>query len=300
MNISQILGQLANVRKSRSGWTARCPAHEDKRNSLSITEGSDGRILVKCFANCTFEEICTAKGWNPSELFAHSNGNGSRKPSPRIVAEYDYPDERGDLLYQNVRYQPKDFRQRRPDGNGGWTWNLDGVRRVLYRLPEVITASDVLYVEGEKDTDTGKALGITSTTSGAAGSWRPEFSETLRGKRVTIIADADTPGRKHAQQAAHSLHGKAQSVKVLDLPGAKDLSEWVENGGTREALLELIHGAPEWTAQSADTDTLLDDLFAFVRRFVSLSLSQARVVALWIAHTHAIDAADSTPYLAIK
>ena len=117
MNISQILAQLANVRKSGRGWTARCPAHEDKRNSLSITEGSDSRILVKCFANCTFEGICAAKGWKPSDLFAqtNTNGNGSRKPSPRIVAEYDYRDERGELLYQNVCYEPKDFRQRRPD-----------------------------------------------------------------------------------------------------------------------------------------------------------------------------------------
>src|ERR1700737_3378329 len=146
MNVSQILGQLANVRKSGSGWNARCPAHEDKRNSLSITEGSDGRILVKCFANCTFEKICAAKGWKASDLFAqpNGNGNGSRKSSPRTVAEYDYRGESGELLYQIVRYEPKDFRQRRPDGKGGWTWKLDGVRRVLYRLPEVITASDVL------------------------------------------------------------------------------------------------------------------------------------------------------------
>jgi hypothetical protein len=301
MNISQILGQLANVRKSGGAWTARCPAHEDKRNSLSITEGGDGRILVKCFANCTFEEICSAKGWKSSDLFAKSNSNGSqtRKSSPRIVAEYDYRDEHGELLYQNIRYQPKDFRVRRPDGNGGWIWNLDGVRRVLYRLPEVIAASDVLFVEGEKDADTGKALGITSTTSGAVGSWREEFEEPLRGKRITIIPDADTPGRKHALRIAASFAGKVESVKVLELPGAKDLSAWLERGGTRDALLELIHAAPEWTTRSVDTAPILDDLFAFVRRFVSVSLSQARVVALWIAHTHAIDAADATPYLAI-
>jgi putative DNA primase/helicase len=210
MNISQILGQLANVRKSGSGWTARCPAHEDKRNSLSITESSDGRILVKCFADCTFEGICAAKGWKHSDLFAQTNGNGNRTPksSPRIVAEYEYRDERGELLYQNIRYQPKDFRARRPDGNGGWIWNLDGVRRVLYRLREVTAASDVLFVEGEKDADAGKALGMASTTSGAVGSWREEFSEPLRGKRITIIPDADAPGRKHAQRVAASLAGK--------------------------------------------------------------------------------------------
>jgi putative DNA primase/helicase len=124
MNISQILGQLANVRKSGSGWTARCPAHEDKRNSLSITEGSDGRILVKCFANCTFEKICAAKVWKASDLFVppNGNGNGLRKSPRRIGAEYDYRGESGELLYQIVRYDQKDFRQRRPGGNWGRTW----------------------------------------------------------------------------------------------------------------------------------------------------------------------------------
>jgi len=298
MNIPQILDQLEKVRKSGRGWTARCPAHEDKNNSLSIGQGDDGRILLKCFAGCTFEGICAAKGWKPSDLFAQSNGNQPRKSSPRIVAEYPYADETGKLLFQNVRYEPKDFRQRRPDGNGGWAWNLDGVRRVLYRLPEVMAASDVLFVEGEKDADTGEALGLTSTTSGGAESWRAEFSETLRGKRITIISDADVPGRKHAQRVAESLHSKAASVKVIELPGAKDLSEWVEHGGTREALLDLIHAAPEWTAQSVAT--LLDELVAFVRRFVSLSLAQALVIALWIAHTHGFDAANCTPYLAVN
>ena len=252
MNISQILGQLANVRKSGSGWTALCPAHEDKRNSLSITEGSDSRILVKCFAGCIFGDLA-AKGWNLSDLFPQSNGNGngSRKPSPRIVAEYDYPDERGDLLYQNVRYQPKDFRQRRPDGNGGWTWNLDGVRRVPYRLPEVIAASDVLFVEGEKDADSGKALGITSTTSGAVGSWRAEFSEPLRGKRSPSF-----PMRTHLAgnmgSGSHIACRKSRMGQSARATRAKDLSAWLEREGTREALLDLIHAAPEWTARSVD------------------------------------------------
>ncbi len=241
MNISQILGQLANVRKSGSGWTACCPAHEDKRNSLSITEGSNGRILVKCFANCTFEKICAAKGWKASDLFAQPNGNGndSRKSSRRIVAEYEYRSESGELLYQIVRYEPKDFRQRRPDGKGGWTWKLDGVRRVLYRLSEVLAAHEVLVCEGEKDCDTARKLGLVATCNpGGAGQWREEYSEPLSGKHVAIIADADESGRRHAQQVAQSLHGKAVSVKVLELPSAKDLSEWVERGGTRETLLD--------------------------------------------------------------
>ena len=154
-------------------------------------------------------------------------------------------------------------------------------------------------VEGEKDADTGKALGIASTTSGAVGSWRAEFSEPLRGKRITVIPDADATWQETCAARCRIACRKSRIGKVLELPGAKDLSAWLERGGTREALLSLIHAAPEWTARSVDTAPMLDDLFAFVRRFVSLSLSQARVVAVWIAHTHVIDASDATPYLAI-
>jgi hypothetical protein len=229
----------------------------------------------------------------------YPRSTATRYKKRRILAEYPYTDESGKLLYQNVRYEPKDFRQRCPDGNGGWTWKLGDVRRVLYRLPEVLAATDILFVEGEKDADTGKALGFSATTSGAVGTWQDEFSEPLRGKRIVIIADVDAPGRKHAEQVARSLHGKAQSVTVLELPNAKDLSEWTEHGGTRELLANMIQVAPEWTAQTVDAAAILDDVFSFIRRFVFLSPSQTRVVALWIAHTHAIDAADATAYLAI-
>ncbi|HXN71357.1 MAG TPA: DUF3631 domain-containing protein [Candidatus Acidoferrales bacterium] len=217
----------------------------------------------------------------------------------RIVAEYSYTDEHGATLYQNVRFEPKDFRQRRPNGSGGWTWKLGNVRRVLYRLPEVLAAKEVLLVEGEKDADAARALGFMATSSGAAGTWRKEFSDPLCGKLVTIIADADDPGRKHAQRVARLLLGKAESLKLLELPGAKDLFEWVEHGGSRATLLDLIESTPEWKPQAVNGSTILDEVFGYIRRFVSLSESQARVVALWIFHTHLLSSAFSTPYLAI-
>lgn len=94
-------------------------------------------------------------------------------------------------------------------------------------------ASSVVVLEGEKDVETARRLGFVATcNSGGAGKWREEYSEALRGKDVTIIADADEPGRKHAQQVAQSLWGNARLIKVLELPGAKDLSEWVERGGS--------------------------------------------------------------------
>ena len=72
------------------------------------------------------------------------------------IETYDYTDETGQLLYQNCRYNPKTFKQRRPDGAGDYIWDLNGTRRVLYRLPELLRADSnkwVFYCEGEKDTD---------------------------------------------------------------------------------------------------------------------------------------------------
>ncbi len=242
-----ILSRFECVRRSGSGWTARCPAHDDKTPSLSITE-SNGKILVNCHAGCSVGEICAAAGIQMRELFEDS---ASVK---RIEAVYGYMDESGELLYEVVRYAPKEFRQRRPDGKGGWIWNLNSVRRVPYRLPEVLSAQDVIVCEGEKDCEAARNIGLASTcNAGGAGKWREDYSESLRGKRVVIIADADEPGRKHARQIAASLLGKVESLKVLELPGAKDLSEWVKRGGTRDGLLELIRDAPEWKANPSAT-----------------------------------------------
>jgi 5S rRNA maturation endonuclease (ribonuclease M5) len=203
--------------------------------------------------------VRAAAGIELSELFS------DKGTAPRIVAEYPYTDENGNLLYQVVRFEPKSFRQRRPDGIGGWEWNLNGTRRVLYRLPEVLAAKSVLVCEGEKDCETAQALGLVATCNpGGAGKWREEYSESLRGKRVVVIADADEPGRKHAQQVAASLSGKATSVKVLEFPHAKDLAEWAAMGGTRGALLEVIRNTAEWIAAA---ETATPQAGAVLRRF---------------------------------
>jgi uncharacterized protein DUF3631 len=290
--LNSVLSRLEGVCRSGSAWKALCPAHLDKNPSLSVSE-KKGKILLNCLAGCPIERVLEAAGLEWKDLFTEF------ATQPRVATEYSYTDEHGTLLYQNVRFDPKDFRLRKPNGKGGWTWKLGNVRRTLYRLPGVLTASDVLIVEGEKDADIGTTLGLTATTSGAAGTWKAEFSEPLCGKQVTVIADADGPGRKHAQQVARSLFGKVQSLKLLELPGAKDLSEWIERGGTREALLEVIQSAPKFKLQSVAGGTVLDQIYAFIRRFVSLSKSQARVAALWIVHTHFFSAAEATPYLAI-
>ena len=177
-------------------------------------------------------------------------------PQGRIVATYDYQDEDRRLLRQVVRFAPKDFRQRRPSGNGDrpWIWNVDGVRDVPYRLPELLEAdpSETVYiVEGEKDVDRLRQNGLVATTNPmGAKKWREEHSEFLGGRRAAVIADNDHDGREQVQLVAQSLSGKALSVKAVELPGLPDhgdVSDWLDSGHTVAELRELVDAAPLWS-----------------------------------------------------
>src|SRR5262249_9679842 len=159
--------------------------------------------------------ICQKAGIIHADLFYESQ----RMQEPRrIVATYDYCDAQGTLRFQAVRFDPKDFRQRRPDGNGGWISNLKAVELVLYRLPDVLAAVQsgrvVDIVEGEKDVETLRTLGRIATCNPmGAGKWYTAYNEPLRGADIVILPDNDAPGQKHAQQVAQALHGIAASVK---------------------------------------------------------------------------------------
>jgi hypothetical protein len=149
-----------------------------------------------------------------------------------------------------VRLTPKSFRQRRPDGDG-WIWGLGDVRRVPYRLPQLLAAPlDVIVfiAEGEKDVDNLVKLGVCATTApGGAGKWRDEYSEALRSRQVVILPDADEPGRLHAKQVAKALAGIAASVRVvtlMGLPAKGDVSDWISLGGTKDQLLALAKEPP--------------------------------------------------------
>jgi len=163
---------------------------------------------------------------------------------------YDYRDEAGQLLFQVVRYKPKDFRQRRPDGEGGWIWDLDSVKIVLYRLPELLKAPYqdwVLIVEGEKDVDRLCDLGFIATTCPmGAGKWRSDFNKYFEGRLVAIIPDNDDAGKRHAKQVAHNLAGIAGEIRIVqlsDLPDKGDVSDWLDAGHTKSELLALIEQA---------------------------------------------------------
>ncbi|MBO0715749.1 MAG: AAA family ATPase [Rhizobiales bacterium] len=195
-----------------------------------------------------------------------------------IVKVYDYQDENGELLFQVTRHDPKDFRQRRPDGMGGWIYNLDGVRLVPYRLPELIDAGDrtVFIVEGEKDVDNIiDVLGAPATCNPrGAGKWANcNIDGYFRNANVVIIADNDPQSRNkktgkllthedgrprfagwdHAVEVAQHLYPIASSVRVVDLkyiwqncPDKGDITDWIKAGGTIEALYDIAERTPLW------------------------------------------------------
>jgi hypothetical protein len=177
------------------------------------------------------------------------------KPGPgKIVATYDYRDEGGKLLSQTCRLDPKDFRNRRPDGNGGWIWDLKNVRRVLYNLPHVVETvargEVVLVVEGEKDVENLRKLGVVATCNpGGTNKWRPEYNESLRGGDIALVPDNDDTGHAHVNTIGQALSGIAKRVRVLllpDLPDKSDASDWIAAGGTAEQLWALVDQAPDW------------------------------------------------------
>jgi AAA domain/Homeodomain-like domain len=178
--------------------------------------------------------------------------------SPKIAAKYDYRDEAGRLLFQVVRYDPKDFRQRRPGTeHGTWVWNLEGVRRVPYQLPDLIKAvaegRTIHISEGEKDTDNLRALGFAATTNpGGVKKWQQEFSKFLCGADVVVLPHNDADGREHGEQVAASLHGIASRVRLLDIgavwpecPPKGDVSDWLLSH-TASNLRVFADALPDW------------------------------------------------------
>jgi hypothetical protein len=231
-----ILDRLRGVQRAGRGWVAFCPGHDDQaKRSLSVGLGDDGRTLLKCHAvGCTAEAITHAVQMTLADLAPPGARTNGRAPARREVASYDYTDERGTLHYQAVRYEPKDFRCRRPDGRGGWLWNLDGVRAVPYRLHELAEAARVFVAEGEKDVDALAARGLVATCNhGGAGKWREEHTAALMAAavpEVVVVPDNDSAGETHALSVARSCTAAGLAVKLVRLPGLPpkgDVSDWL-------------------------------------------------------------------------
>jgi hypothetical protein len=259
------LAQTLGGRRGGTGYIARCPAHDDRNPSLSITDGDGGKLLLHCHAGCSQEAVIDALR-NLGLWAGKSSGDTQRTPAaprhshplitpptsktsvpPRIVSTYDYTDQRGDLLYQIVRYDPKDFRQRYPSDDGGWIWKKHPTQ-VLYRLHEVREAPIAFVVEGEKDADTLREYGFVGTTKagGAASPWLDEYTEILRDKDVLVVSDNDSrekgfPGQKAAVRIFEALKGVARRVRLIAFQlGIRDITDWFAAGHSETELIYML------------------------------------------------------------
>lgn len=294
MTITEILSRFEKVKKTARGFSAVCPAHGDKAPSLSISEGSGGKILLKCFADCSTEAVLQSIDLEMKDLFADAqppivrlNGNSSTatpksakdlSTPKKILAVYEYTDERGKVLYENIRHQPKDFRQRRPDGNGGYIYNLAGIDRVPYHLPELIEAMQngndrICFTEGEKDADRLRSMGILATSFK---NWTHNLNEYIRGAHAFVFRDHDKSGIKQANDAASIIATVAKSIKVIDPWDGEpiadkhglDVSDWVDekhregldNETIREQFGLLIESTEPWQGTAVAVQTAKTDM----------------------------------------
>ena len=253
-----------------SGGQVRAPGpgHGPQDRSLCVRlDGNSPDLFVVYSHSGDDPLVCkdyvrSQLGWEP---WRPKNGNGHKPPrsapAPRsaptdkskVVATYDYRDAAGTLLYQKLKYEPgsvPQYRQRAANG----TYKLDGIKRVLYRLPQLIAdpAAFVFICEGEKDADRVATLDLCAV-SGDSGTWKPDLTEPLRGREVVILPDIDDAGTKRALEVANALVGVANSIRVVRLPGLggspkyKDVSNWLDADPKRaDILATLCVEAPLW------------------------------------------------------
>ena len=216
----------------------------------------------------------------------HSGANNTAKA--KMIKAYDYTDETGNLLFQVCRFEPKDFRQRAPDGKGGWIYKLDGVRRVLYNLPRVLAADFLFICEGEKDADALNALGMVATTScGGAKKWDPSYTAALRGKSVCLLPDNDKAGSEHRDALRAALAPVVKEMRIVEMPqGTKDVSEFfatfpTSKDGARELISMLERADTLFKGESVPVQTM-GELEAEYREHVQKAATHQLNLSAWL------------------
>ena len=257
----------------------RCPRHGDEHPSLKVNLDKNVWICGPCGQKGTAWQLAAfLSNHDPADkppvtawLREHGllSGNGRRataSPKRTIACTYAYRDAHGELQYEDVRFTPKDFRPRRPDGRGDWIWDLEGVQRVPYALERLVDSTPEVFVpEGEKDCETlwSQHVPATCNIGGAGQPWLDSYSEQLKTvvdvRRAYILPDHDVPGHRHAQQAAASLHRVGIEVRVVTLPGlhdgppasdhGRDISHWLETHTIAELKARAAE-TPIWTPTS--------------------------------------------------
>ena len=271
MKFEEFLTRFTVDHRSGKSAQCRCPAHDDRKASLTITEADDGNILLHCHANCTPEAVTAAVGLKLSDLF-----NGDQPVSrwrsyvegrekKKIEGEYPYYDLQGQYVFTRLRLTGKKFIYGTL-ADDRWSYGLNGKKRKdipaiftvgFRRLTDAIRRGDrIFYVEGEKDVLRLNSEGLTGITCGACGDWHPAVADLLTAAEVIVIADNDQPGMKSARQVVRDLTGKAQSVKMItvtDIEGG-DVSDFFDAGHTVEDLNRLILNSVNMNSEFMNLD----------------------------------------------
>jgi hypothetical protein len=290
--LNNVLTRLDGVQKTSSGHIACCPAHDDHDPSLSVKE-ENGKVLLNCHAGCGTESVVHAIGLEMKDLFAEDVDSSWKPWEGTEVAVYTYTDADGNPLFQVVRYEMHDqahpaygekrFLQRRyapdhPEAGkkccpDGYVWGLKDIQRVLFNLPEVLSAIEegdvVWFVEGEKDARTLQHKGLPATCNPGGASkggdpgrkFTPDMAEPLEGADVVIVPDKDETGLQFAESVAKRVHPKVDRVQILelsDVPKGGDVTDYLENGHSVDELRDLASETEPFEPPPETVDELLD------------------------------------------
>lgn len=259
--VELVLSNLKRVKQVGNGWAACCPAHDDRTPSLSVTEGDDGRALMKCHAGCPVREIASSLGLTISDLmpprpeFAPDSRTKSSNTFPTaasaveklerkmgyLTRAWTYHAANGDPVGKVLRWDGADGKKTiRPvskQGDGSWAIAAMPDPRPLYRLPDLKPANRVLVCEGEKAADAAQGIGFVATTSagGANAAAKTDWSP-LAAKEVWVFPDNDSPGREYARQVVDLLRrldppATARIIESPGLPPSGDFADWIDNHG---------------------------------------------------------------------
>lgn len=251
-NFDKLLSHFKLGKTTGNQIQAFCPAHQDKKPSMTITITGD-KALIFCHAGCDIDDILKAANLTFNDLFLDGN-----RPSNI----YQYRDINGNLVYEKLKYKKTDgsktFYQRQIK-NDSIVDNLQDINKVPYNYPNLVKAINkddlILYVEGEKDANTGKVLNYTATTMGSASDWKPEYAKYFKNANLILIPDKDKAGLNLTQKMIDDLKPVTKSLKSVVLPDGKDLTEWVEAGNSN--LTELINKFDDLTPFAGLADPTL-------------------------------------------
>lgn len=255
ITLQELLTHFEVSRKmSDSSYQCKCPAHQDSKASLTISEDK-GKILLHCHAGCDTRDILEAVGLSFQDIGNHHPPKWREKlefdQGKKIEAVYDYQAADGTYLYSKVRFEGKELRYVTVDRkNDTYKYHKKTDGSTLYNLPALIRAVregyPVYMVEGEKDAETLKKLGYTATTAGGTNDWKREYALYFTGAKVVILPDNDGPGLKLKDQVLRDLKHYAYSIRWTTTSQVEkgDVTDYItKEGHSKEDLEELVNEA---------------------------------------------------------